>query len=74
MACFLSLWLMVATLVGAVVGLGSMWWLIKWVEIIEQWRSAWFVSFDRRGLWVLIGSGDWHGSRVLIEQWRSGGL
>ena len=52
---------MAATLVGAVVGLGSMWWLIKWVEIVEQWRSAWFMSFDRRGLWVLIGGGDRHG-------------
>ena len=58
---------MAATLVGAVVGLGSMWWLIKWVEIVKQWRSAWFVSFDRCGLWVLIDGGDWHGSWVLIE-------
>ena len=28
-------------------GLRSTWWLIEWVKIIEQWRLAWFVGFDR---------------------------
>ena len=46
---------------GAIVGSGLAWWLIEWVEIVEQWRLAWLVSFDRRGLWVLIGGGDRHG-------------
>lgn len=46
---FLSLWLTAMTWISAVVGLGSAWWLIEWVKIVEQWRSEWFVSFDRRG-------------------------
>nr|XP_023879898.1 protein UPSTREAM OF FLC-like [Quercus suber] len=53
------------------VGCGSAWWLIKLVEIVEQWRTMWFVIFDQRGSWVLIGSGDRRGSWVLIKQWRS---
>ena len=56
------------------VGRGLVWWLIKWVEIVEQWRSEWFMNFDWCCLWVLIDSGDRHGSWVLIKQWRSGGL
>ena len=49
------------------VGCGSAWGLIEWVEIVEQWRSTWFVGFDRHGSWVLIGGGDRSGSWVLIE-------
>ena len=33
-------------------------WLIEWVEIVEQWRSAWFMGFDwvveiRRSAWFM---------------------
>ena len=75
MACFLSLWLIAATWIGAIVGLGLAWWLIKWVKVVELWRSAWFMGFDRAveigwvvtGLvWIRIG---WFGGGVVMVWW-----
>ena len=52
-AYFLSLWLTAVTWIGAVVGLGSVWWFIKWVvflvlmhEISGSDGFSW-ISFSR---------------------------